>query len=118
MDTRPAQCRFRLQDEGKGYPRSSCAACGKTIGTGLGKHCTVGKNVLDDLGITRDDIVEIVRKRERHLQMLITVAGEAVEHVRHRPDCPGTKHGDAACDCGAVDYLNRLGAVIRNEPPN
>lgn len=40
--TRPANCRFRLQDEGKSYPRSSCAACGKTISTGLGNHCTLG----------------------------------------------------------------------------
>lgn len=115
MDNRPAQCRFRLQDEGKGYPRSSCSACGKTITTGLGTHCTAGKSVLDDLGITRDDVVEIVRKRERHLQALIAVAREAVEHVRHRPYCPGIKSGDAACECDAVAYLARIDAAIRNE---
>ncbi len=40
MDTRPASCRFRLQYEGKPYPRSSCTACGKTVMTGLGNHCT------------------------------------------------------------------------------
>lgn len=39
-DRRPANCRFRLQDEGRAYPRSSCAACGKTITTGLGVACT------------------------------------------------------------------------------
>lgn len=41
MDTRPAQCRFRLQEEGKPYPKSACVACGKTIITGLGNHCAV-----------------------------------------------------------------------------
>lgn len=40
-DLRPKDCRFRLQDEGKGYPRSACTACGKTIMTGLGKECTI-----------------------------------------------------------------------------
>jgi hypothetical protein len=39
MDTRPENCRFRLKDEGKPYPRSSCQGCGKTIRTGLGNSC-------------------------------------------------------------------------------
>jgi len=39
-DPRPVNCRFRLQEEGKGYPRSSCQACGKTITTGLGRSCS------------------------------------------------------------------------------
>ena len=34
-DTRPANCRFRLQDENKPYPRSGCPACGRNISTGL-----------------------------------------------------------------------------------
>ena len=38
-DYRPANCRFRLREEGKNYPRSSCAACGRTITTGLGTRC-------------------------------------------------------------------------------
>ena len=38
-DKRPPNCRFRLQDEGKAHPKSSCAACGRTISTGLGKAC-------------------------------------------------------------------------------
>lgn len=38
-DQRPANCRHRLQDEGKSYPRSSCAGCGKNIITGLGRTC-------------------------------------------------------------------------------
>ncbi len=40
-DNRPADCRFRLHDEGKPYPRSGCTVCGKNIVTGLGTHCTV-----------------------------------------------------------------------------
>lgn len=35
VDRRPQQCRFRLQGEGKPYPRSSCQACGRSIATGL-----------------------------------------------------------------------------------
>lgn len=42
IDTRPANCRHRLQDEGKSYPRSSCTHCGKGIFTGLGVACTLG----------------------------------------------------------------------------
>jgi len=41
-DARPQNCRFRLQDEGKSYGRSSCSACGKSIFTGLGTSCTKG----------------------------------------------------------------------------
>lgn len=72
-------------------------------------------SVLDDLGLTREDMAEIAAKRERHLKRLITVANEAVEHVRHRPDCPSVKlGGDEHCECGAVEYLDRLGEAIRN----
>lgn len=39
IDNRPAECRFRLQDEGKPYPRSFCRACGRSIFRGLGNHC-------------------------------------------------------------------------------
>ena len=38
-DIRPADCRHRLQDEGKAYPRSSCWACGRNIMSGLGTRC-------------------------------------------------------------------------------
>lgn len=55
-DNRPANCRFRLQDKGKPYPRSACQACGKSIVTGLGTMCTLTKgnnptaDALDELG--------------------------------------------------------------------
>lgn len=39
-EARPLECRFRCQDEGRAYPRSSCRACGKTITTGLGVRCS------------------------------------------------------------------------------
>jgi hypothetical protein len=38
-DKRPANCRFRLRDEGKAYPRSGCAACKASIMSGLGNKC-------------------------------------------------------------------------------
>jgi hypothetical protein len=34
-DTRPTNCRFRLQAEGKPYPRSGCTGCGRSILNGL-----------------------------------------------------------------------------------
>lgn len=43
-DARPANCRFRLQEEGKAYPRSSCTACGRSILTGLGNSCGAVSN--------------------------------------------------------------------------
>lgn len=57
IDTRPANCRHRLQDEGKAYPRSSCTHCGKTVTTGLGKSCTLGmvggyEGIKDDFDAT------------------------------------------------------------------
>lgn len=42
MDLRPTNCRFRLQAEGKAFPKSACEACGKTIETGLGTYCEYG----------------------------------------------------------------------------
>lgn len=53
-DYRPVNCRFRLQDEGKAYPRSSCAACGRGITTGLGKAChkAVNETEIDRLRTT------------------------------------------------------------------
>lgn len=37
MDNRPKNCRNRLKEEGKAYPKSSCPACGATLATGLGE---------------------------------------------------------------------------------
>lgn len=36
MTPRPFHCRERQRDEGRAYPKSSCSACGRGIGTGLG----------------------------------------------------------------------------------
>lgn len=35
LDTRPYNCRARLRDENKAYPRSGCESCKTTIITGL-----------------------------------------------------------------------------------
>lgn len=45
MDSRPTNCTFRLQDEGKPYPKSGCHACGRNIMTGLGRQCKEGSKV-------------------------------------------------------------------------
>lgn len=46
-DTRPENCMFRLKDEGKPFPKSSCEGCGLNIGTGLGKYCAEGEALGD-----------------------------------------------------------------------
>lgn len=39
-DQRPADCRQRLIDEGKAYPKSSCLACGLSVfAPGFGENC-------------------------------------------------------------------------------
>lgn len=52
---------------------------------------------------------------EIHLTRLVPLRAlidEAPEHVRHAPSCPSlTIGGDEVCDCGAVDFLNRLEAA-------
>lgn len=46
------------------------------------------------------------------LEPLRALLDEAPEHVRHAPNCPSIKlGGDEHCDCGAVDFLNRLEAA-------
>ena len=52
-DTRPTNCRFRLQDEGKAYPRSSCKACGKHVFTGLGRECSHQSPAAPDAALVR-----------------------------------------------------------------
>lgn len=43
QDRRPLNCRFRLQEAGQPYPRSSCNACAGNILTGLGNQCRMVK---------------------------------------------------------------------------
>jgi hypothetical protein len=63
MDARPADCRFRLADEGKAYPRSSCTACGRSVTTGLGTSCAHAipgsPPTTDDTGIMRQAAVAL-----------------------------------------------------------
>lgn len=60
IDNRPTNCRFRLMDEGKTYPRSMCNACGKTIMSGLGKECTTlpAAPAPDDRPAARKNLIE------------------------------------------------------------
>lgn len=75
IDERPANGRFRLQDEGKAYPRSSCQACGRTVITGLGNSC---KGINTELGAFQREVLEtitpIVEKMERCESQAITLA--------------------------------------------
>lgn len=38
-DNRPTNCRERLREEGKPYPRSSCQGCGGSIRNGITSNC-------------------------------------------------------------------------------
>ena len=42
-DPRPENCRFRLQEEKKPYPRSGCAGCHRSFVNGLGTSCHHGE---------------------------------------------------------------------------
>jgi hypothetical protein len=55
-DPRPLLCRFRLIDEGKPYPRSSCVGCGLNILTGLGVAC--GEGLSPSMTVQEDMSVE------------------------------------------------------------
>lgn len=59
VDFRPKNCRFRLADEHKTYPRSGCNACGKTIATGLGRECSIAQGERDQ---AIRSVVEIVKR--------------------------------------------------------
>lgn len=78
QETRPEGCRFRLQDEGKLYPKSSCAACGKTIMTGLGKECTSSAPAVRPAPA---DLREVVAKAVAYAEQLATDL-----HAKHFPD--------------------------------
>lgn len=83
-DHRPANCRFRLQDEGKPHPRSSCQHCGRSVVSGLGTKCQYD---IDALGgeVSRPAPKPDPRKAQvelvAHLNMLAVapnIVGEAV----------------------------------------
>jgi hypothetical protein len=60
-DPRPINCRFRLVDEGKAYPRSSCTGCGRTITTGLGRSCHHVATITADV----DELVQVIYRELR-----------------------------------------------------
>jgi hypothetical protein len=82
IDLRPRDCRFRQQEEGRAYPRSSCGVCGKTITTGLGVRCTY---------VTTDDAAEIARMTAEieALRAEVAEAREAMQAVAdgNTPSC-------------------------------
>lgn len=67
-DARPANCRFRLQEEGKAYPRSRCTACGRSALTGLGNSCGAVRNT-SPLVLSRiEELERAVRDLRREYQ--------------------------------------------------
>jgi hypothetical protein len=66
-DTRPKECRFRLQDEGKSYPRSSCFACNKGILTGLGKSCSLQKDKEQETKNEIDQLNNLIKSLQKEL---------------------------------------------------
>lgn len=81
MDARPEGCRFRLQDEGKSYPRSSCTACGKTITTGLGTSCDKTGN-----SFAMDRHIEVIERVEKLESVLRALKYEASQIANEQND--------------------------------
>lgn len=86
LDKRPRGCRFRLQDEGKPYPRSSCVACGRGIRT-LGRKCQEAPD--DDANIGTYDktthvVVPVELLHEARLALTGTLPGTCTHHDRNR----------------------------------
>lgn len=81
VDHRPVNCRFRLQDEGKPYPRSGCASCGATVTTGLGRVCPYVRS-----GVVTSSPIEVGRRdwpADARYQY-----GDMVSVIRKRDDSP------------------------------
>lgn len=91
-DIRPINCRFRLRDERKPYPRSGCLACGRTITTGLGKECYHTRNRITELE------AEIERIKILHQERMELIAHRALTWVNGETlDMPE--------DTGLWDYM-------------
>lgn len=116
VDTRPAACRFRLADEGKAYPKSSCTACGKGIATGLGRHCTVSATPAPAAG-GLEAVAEIEAIFRRHLQAndyakdlikrialdVVPVARKALSAALAAPAATSAPtHVVNCCNCGRI----------------
>ena len=73
-ELRPVGCRFRLRDENKHYPRSSCVACGKTITTGLGLSCSMVSDPRDARIASLEAALSAEREKVERLQAEQTTA--------------------------------------------
>ena len=80
-DPRPANCRFRLHDEGKAYPKSSCSGCGRSVVTGRGVECHIfgGRHSVD-----ADDQLDALEREDPPLSIGNT--GPVYRVNDHEPD--------------------------------
>jgi hypothetical protein len=79
-DYRPPRCRFRLKDEGKAYPRSSCESCGRDY-TEHGSYCKV---VGSETAIADPKVYPIVVLKDSELDRIRAAIGtvSVEEHDR------------------------------------
>lgn len=80
-DLRPKDCRFRLQEEGKRYPRSGCEACGRTILSGLGNRCHHDQKRDQRLAELKGSF-ERMRSALIHTNQMLTELGMAMNELK------------------------------------
>ena len=88
-DTRPINCRFRLRDEVKPYPKSSCEGCGLSITTGLGKQCKQGSKQPDPAPELSDPAMCLANQTWNEALKLAAIVAERriqAERARSIPD--------------------------------
>ena len=90
LDPRPYDCRFRAQQEGRPYPRSSCTACGKTILTGLGRRCAFDG---DEITTLRAQLEQVTRERDEAREREIKEVAREHQNV-----CTVTRHLNESID--------------------
>jgi len=117
LDPRPYDCRFRAQQEGRPYPRSSCTACGKTILTGLGRRCAFDG---DEITTLRAQLEQVTRERdearasrERITQSMVMVLVDGVGYAAPKPVADALKRAEAALAAAQKREADVRNALIK-----
>jgi hypothetical protein len=111
IDTRPAECRNRLRDEGKAYPRSGCVSCKATVVTGFGKSCERDKTEVEEL----TERVEALQKQNDEYadQLAIILLALPTGRMRRMGVVDGVKDLREAFDAlmfQAMEFVRRVDA--------
>jgi hypothetical protein len=82
-DTRPKNCRFRLQDEGKPYSRSSCSSCKRSIMTGISASCLYVPSASDARIAELEAEVERLRVQSETMRNILQEADKRIVWEHH-----------------------------------